>query len=61
MAHILATEGRANLSSRRSVAICKEENGGGNLNRPVKHWAKMGPKGYLGENNSVFFEKLKWK
>ncbi|MBA0707802.1 hypothetical protein Golax_019815, partial [Gossypium laxum] len=35
-------EEKANLSGRRSVPVCKEENGGGNLNRPMKHWGKDG-------------------
>ncbi|MBA0750794.1 hypothetical protein Gogos_002180 [Gossypium gossypioides] len=53
---------RANVSVKRSVIVCKEENrGGGNLNRLVKNWGKIRLKGYLGENNDQFFEKLKWK
>lgn len=35
-------EEKANLSGRRSVPVCKEENGGGNLNQPMKHWGKDG-------------------
>ncbi|MFQ6648280.1 hypothetical protein Gotur_021766 [Gossypium turneri] len=35
------------------------DRGGGNLNQLVKHSGKIRLKGYLGENNDQFFEKLK--